>query len=182
MKIALHVVLAVALASFVWAAEPAVFVQARLLGFSADTKVPGDITQLYNQPGVDLLSAPLLTTRSGERGKIEITRNLELPGKGTFPVGTTLSILPTWEGDHIRYTADFDHTQFLGFAEHSSSKSPVLDTCKVIGMDGVAELGKTVLFSFPSQTDKQIVHEAGKPDESRFVEKKFVLVLTFTRA
>ncbi len=182
MNINLPLLLALALPGWAMAAEPSVSVHARMIEVPATIKVPSDITKLYNQRGVDVLSPPSLTTRSGVRCKIEMTRILEVPGKGTFPIGVTLSVLPTQEGNRVRYTMDFDQTQFLGFAEHSATNSPVLETCKIIGMDGVADFDKAVTFAFPVSAGHQIIRFEGKPEVTKWVGRKFVLVLTFTKA
>ena len=180
MKRVLQLILLVLLPIFAAAEEPTVTVHLRFIELPVTMKVPDDLTRLYGKPGVDLLSAPSVTTHFGERAKMEVTRDLSIPHKGHFPTGLAFSILPVMKGNRVHYNIDFSTTKFLGFVANSETKSPMLDVRKAIGIDGSTDMGKVVVFAIPGQLDKQLVTEPGKPDETRVSETKMLIAFTLS--
>lgn len=163
-------------------AEPTISVHTQLCEFPATAKLPKDITQVANLPGADNLVTPDSQTSSGQVVKVSVGRDLEVPGKGTFPTGSVLSIRPTLHGERFDYSVDFEHTEFLSFATRSETKAPVLDTRKIVGMDGQSGNGEPVWFDLGVRGDKQTIRERGKPTRTRTIQRRLVAILTFSKA
>jgi len=167
-------------------AEPIIVVHARLAEMPADTKLPRDIEEMFASNGkgkwkrVDMLSAPVVKVRAGQPAIISIERSFDVENKGKFSVGVKLSIKPILKADGVAYSGECEITEFMGFAEHATTKSPVLSTDKVV-FDGSAEMRKTVWLSCPRPVGKQIVKETGKPEKIQYFERKLVITLSFEK-
>ena len=164
------------------AAEPSITVHTQLCELRGDVKLPKDITQILKHPKADTFTAPDTATPSGEPAKVSITREFQVPGKGAFPVGMSLSIRPTLDGDRFRYSVDFERTEFLSYAARSATEAPILNTQKIIGMDGQCAGGETVWLDLGTREEKQVVSEPGKRDRTQTVQRRLIAILTFNKA
>ena len=163
-------------------AEPAISVHTQLCELPATAKLPRDITRIANVPGADSLVTPDFHTTSGQVVKVSVGRDLEVSGKGTFPTGSVLSIRPTLHSERFDYSVDFEHTEFVSFAKRSATQAPVLNTRKIIGMDGQSGDGEPVWFDLGVREDEQTIRERGKPTRTRTIRRRLVAILTFSKA
>lgn len=98
------------------------------------------LRQLNNMKGVDLVSAPKITMRSGQRGTIEIVREFPFPvafDKDRVPtsfetrtLGPTFEITSSENNGKIRLDGTFFYTEFLGFVENGGTapQTPAFQT------------------------------------------------------
>jgi len=100
---------------------------------STDQDVQKFLRALNHMEGIELVSAPKVTTRSGQRATIEIVREFPFPdafGKDRMPtsfanrdLGPTFEVEPSETNGKIRVSGTFFFTEFLGFVE-SGEKGP----------------------------------------------------------
>ena len=164
------------------ASEPVINVHAQLCEVSAATKLPKNIERISAVPGADNFVAPDAKTTSGRPTSVSISRDLVIPGKGTFPVGISLCIRPTLVDNTFHYSVDYQQTEFVSFAARSATKAPVLKTEKIVGMDGQSKDGEPIWLDLGVHDMKQTVHELGKRDYIQTIRKRLVAVLTFRKA
>lgn len=146
-----------------------------LVPFDAKNKVPG-LTYTFTDPqfqvvirglsqrkGVDLMSAPQVTTRSGQQARIEVVREFAYPDeKGrqdTENVGVTLVVTPqlTAEGK-VELDLHPQVVEFEGFARPENTKDEPVSARKVVHSDGTstesasnAEKGEVRSFKYDAQ-------------------------------
>jgi hypothetical protein len=182
MKVALSFALSLLLSGFALAEEPRISVRAMLAEVPADMKIPADPTQLGQQKGVDFVALPAMTTGPGEPAKFKIARDFGEPGE-TPQVGFKLSVIPKLEGGKIHFVADFDYTEFSGFADGGKDKkTPMFDVRQALGMKGDAEYGKAVVMTAMTRANRQMVQEVGKPDRLEISQKNILVILIFEKA
>ena len=145
-------------------AEPVIRVHTQLCELPAAARLPKDITQVARMRGADSLVAPDSQTGSGEVVKVSVGRDLEIGGKGTFPTGVVLSIRPTLHGERFDYSVDYERTEFLSFAPRSATQAPVLNTRRIVGMEGQSGDGEAVWLDLGIREDEQTIRERGKPN------------------
>ena len=162
-------------------AEPVISVHTQWCELPATAKLPKDITRVAQVPGADNLVTPDSRANSGQVVKVSVGRDLEVPGKGTFPTGSVLSIRPTLHGGRFDYSVDFEHTEFLCFAARSTTQAPVLNTRKIVGMDGQSGDGEPVWLDLGVREDEQTIREHGKPTRTRTIRRRLIAILTFTK-
>lgn len=184
MKVALSLALCLLFPGFVLAEEPRVSVRVMFAEVPAEMKIPADPTQLGQQKGVDMATMPVVSTRWGEPAKVELTSDFgEGPQAETPKVGVRLSVIPKLEGGKIRFVADFDYTQFAGFADgEKGEKAPMFDVRQALGMKGITDYGKAAVLTVSSRVDRQLVEQPGKPDALQVSGKKVLVILIFEKA
>lgn len=140
--------------------------------------------RLSSRKGVDLMSTPSVTTRSGQKASIEVAREFGMP-PGTQPpekkVGIMLDLLPTLKkADEIELTLNPRIVEFEGFKKNAQGEDePVFNERKA---DARLTLnpGQTVLLDLGSRTDTQDVEDItnGKTTRytDRFIRRAIVLV------
>ena len=181
MKPIIHLLVMALFTASAAASEPAINVHTQLCELSAATKLPRNIARIAKTPGADHFVAPDARTTSGQPTIVSRTRSFEVPGKGTFPVGISLSIRPTLVGDTFHYSVDYEQTDFVSFATRSATNAPILRTQKIVGMDGQSIGGEPVWLDLGVHDIKQTVHESGKRDRTQTIHKRLVAVLTFSK-
>jgi hypothetical protein len=177
-----HLIITVLLTVSSVAAEPTINVRTQLCELPADAKFPKDITQVAKVSKADSLSVPDAKTPSGQPTKVSVSRDFVVAGKGTFPVGVFLSIRPILDGDRFDYSVDFERTEFVSFAARSATQAPVLNTQRIMGIDGKCASGEPVWLDLGVREDKQVVTEPGKPDRTQTIRRRLIAILTFNRA
>ncbi len=129
---------------------------------SRKAAIPHDFARLAKIKGIDLLSAPRVTTRSGQQAQIEIIREHQPASVAPtrfkpVPVGITVRVTPHLKGDRIAYTAQ------LTVSELIASKAPDGQTLSEITsrdlyVSGNPKDGEAVWFDYiDSSTGKKIV-------------------------
>ena len=186
MKIALLLALTLLFPDFVSAEEPHLSVRAAFAEVPADLKIPADPMDLAKQKGVDFVTLPAMTTALGEPAKFKLTSDFGEAPEGTPEVGVRLTVIPKRDGGKIHFVADFDLTEFSGFADSGDGakdkKTPMFDVRQALGMRGDAEYGKAAVMTALTQTLRQMVQEQGKPDRLEVSQKKILVILIFEKA
>lgn len=183
MKTIHYLAIFAALTTSAFASPKTVLVHVQLVELATNgAKLPEDLSGLAERKGADVLASSELRTRSGLPTKLSATRNLTVPRKGTFETGVVLTVCPTFAGDHrIRYSVDFDRTEFEGFAARSSSQAPMFSTRKTIGIDGTTDIGKPVVLDLYTWQDTQTIKEPGKPNRTSIVHRRLFAILNFSK-
>jgi hypothetical protein len=112
-------------------AHAEVEIVARLIETSSDTIVTTDLESLSQVKGVDLLSAPRVTAKSGSKAKIEITKEFKIEGQEAIPIGLDLEITAIEAKKEIGFTAKYKFTEFKGFTEKDQKKTPIFTTVTI---------------------------------------------------
>lgn len=123
-----------------------------------------DIAKLHRTAGVDMITSPSVTCKSGASVVIKPTRDFALPGREPVKIGQQLKITPVLEGNQVRFTADLEDTKFEGMYTGpyaDAQKSPVFSTIRTLGLSGRIPLAKPILLLFPqarnqNATDKTV--------------------------
>jgi signal peptidase I len=99
-----------------------------------------DLAAVEKQPGVNLLSAPRVTTGNGRECEIEVVQGTAKDAFAPTPTGVTARLRPTLDGDTVHYAAKFTL---------SSSTDPgdaARTTTQELAHSGDASLNKPVVF------------------------------------
>ncbi|MEZ0276338.1 MAG: hypothetical protein ACAH88_15620 [Roseimicrobium sp.] len=136
-----------------------------LVGILTDPQFQVVIRGLSQRKGVDLMSAPQVTTRSGQQAKIEVVREFIYKNKAGKPIhvnpGVTLSALPRITDDgQIEIDMTPRVMEFMGFVDHKDGwKEPTFSDRKV-KVNAEVTSGKTMVLELPGRTDTQQVQDA----------------------
>ncbi len=139
--------------------------------------------KLSSKKGVDLLSAPQVVTKSGQKASIEVSREFAVPPGAPKPekkVGVTLDVLPTLKDDSLELQLKPTIVEFDGFVENAKGvKEPVFSERKADRRLTI-QSGQTALIHVGIRTDTQEVEDVtdGKTVRStnRFTRSAIVLV------
>lgn len=137
-----------ALAQF---AHADVEIAATLIEAPTDVTVTTDLAPLNQMKGVDLLSAPKVTVKSGHKATIAVTRDFDIEGQKAIPVGVEIDITVEPRASGIAYAARYKLTEFEGFSDADKKQEPVFRTT-------------TIPFSGSTQDDVPILIEAKSKD------------------
>ena len=69
-------------------------ISAKFADVPAGMEISESVAKLEKIKGVNVLSAPRITTTPGQKGVIEVTQSQSAPGGATVPLGLTLEITP----------------------------------------------------------------------------------------
>lgn len=130
-----------------------------------------DIAKLHNTAGVDMITSPALTCKSGASVVIKPAKDFAVPGRDPVRIGQQLKITPVLEGKDVRFTVDMEDTRFEGFYTGpyaDARKSPVFSTIRTLGLTGRTPLAKPVLLLFPQARHR------GTADKTVFAILTFV--------
>lgn len=143
----------------------------------AGTEVPSKPELLAKAKGIDVLSAPRVTTLSGQNATIEVIQAITTPDGSTTPLGVTLTIKPTLtEKGSIAFsgkaTDRFKHGQRAG-----ETLSVLSCVAREIYFKGVTTSGSTVVLNGGPSTSS-----ASKKDGATVVKnRELVIYLTFKK-
>ena len=136
-----------------------------IMGILTDPQFQVVIRGLSQRKGVDLMSAPQVTTRSGQQAKVEVVREFIYKNKAGKPIhvnpGVTLSALPRITDDgQIEIDMTPRVMEFMGFVDHKDGwKEPTFSDRKV-KVNAEMTSGKTMVLELPGRTDTQQVQDA----------------------
>lgn len=153
-------------------------VTAKFADVAAGTVVPAKPESLAKTKGVNVLSAPKVTTTPGQAATIEVNQSTSTPDGSTVPLGVTLTVNPTLtEKGGIAFTGKatdrFKHGQQAGAA-----LSSMTFVARETYFKGVTESGSTVLLNGAPATSAAAKKDAATPSKSR----ELVIYLTFKKA
>jgi hypothetical protein len=130
-------------------------------------RAQGDqLLEFFNErEGVDLLSAPKVTTVDGRQARISVGDHLVVEGQA-LPVGTVLDVLPEVSQDRATTTLKVEAylTEFLGFDESGGLKIPRFRVRKAAS-EGTVRDGEMILL----QAATQVTEDGTIPEEPRKV-------------
>jgi len=99
-----------------------------------------DLVVVEKQPGVNLLSAPRVTTSSGRECEIEVVRGATKDAFTPTPTGVTARLRPTLAGDTVHYEVKFT------ISTHPAPGAAARTTIQEFTRSGDAPLDKPVVF------------------------------------
>jgi len=125
------------------------------------------IRGLNTRKGVDLLSAPKVTTRPGLKAEIEIVREFayqDKASKGSKPAvkkcGVTFTVLPTiTAGDQLDLDLSSQIVEFEGFVNHRDGRREPIFTERKTTARVTMPSGETLILEMAPRTDKQLVED-----------------------
>ena len=152
-------------------------VSAKFADVAAGTEVPAKPDLLAKMKGVNVLSAPRVTTNPGQLATIEVNQENIAPDGSAVPLGVTLTINPTLtEKGGIAFTGKatdrFKHGQ-----RTSESLSVQTFVARETYFKGVTSSGSTVLLNGIPATSTPAKSGAGTPSKAR----ELVIYLTFKK-
>jgi len=116
---------------FAQLAHADVEIAAKLIEASPDVAVTTDLAPLNQLKGVDLLSAPKVTVKSGHKATVAVTRDFEIDGQEAIPVGVELEIKAEPNASGIAYVARYKFTEFERFSDQDKKQKPVFRTTTI---------------------------------------------------
>jgi hypothetical protein len=127
-------------------------ISAKLIKASPDVTVTTDLVPINQKKGVDLLSAPKVTVKSGINAKIALIKDYTIEGQEAIPVGVELEITAEQTATGITYVARYKLTEFVEFSDPDKKQGPVFRTT-------------TIPFNGSAQDNVPILIEAGNKND-----------------
>jgi hypothetical protein len=172
-----HLLLAILASAAASLAATTIEVNAKFADVPAGTDVPAKPELLAKSKGIDVLSAPRVTTKPGQPATIEVTQDTTAPDGSTVPLGVTLTINPTLtEKGSIAFTGKatdrFKHGQQSG-----ETLSALAFVVRETYFKGVTTSGSTVLLKGSPATATTAKKDAAISAKNR----ELVIYLTFKK-
>jgi Flp pilus assembly secretin CpaC len=139
-------------------------VSSNVIGMLNDVQFSAFLMEVEGAKGVDMLTVPRVTNRSGQESKIEIGHEFaykDAAGKAsTKNLGTKLTLLPKVIGeDQIDLDLAPQITEFDGFLKHATGvKQPIFSERKLTANVSITS-GQTVVLAFPAHSAKQTTED-----------------------
>lgn len=149
-------------------------VSAKFADVPAGTVVTASSLKLDKVKGVNVLSAPKITTTSGEKATIEVTQSQSAPGGASVPLGLTLEITPSLGEKAITFSGKATDRAMHG-KRSEDSLSVVEFATREVYFNGSTNSGETVLI----HTAPALSKSAAKGAEA--TSRELVLLLTFVK-
>ena len=152
-------------------------ITAKIADVPAGTEVPAKPELLAKTKGVDVLSAPTVTTNPGQPATIEVTQNLAAPDGSQVPLGVSLSIRATLtEKGAIAFSGKA--TDRFKHGQHEGESVTVLScVAREIYFKGTATSGSSVLLNAGAATSAA----AKKDGATQAKGRELVIYLTFKK-
>jgi beta-lactamase regulating signal transducer with metallopeptidase domain len=136
-----------------------------IMGILTDPQFQVVIRGLSQRKGVDLMSAPQVTTKSGQPAKIEVVREFVYTDKAGKPIpvntGVTLSVHPKITDDgQIELDLTPQVLEFMGFVTHKSGWQEPTFSDRKVKVQAEMISGTTMVLELPMRTDEQQVQDA----------------------
>ncbi len=135
-----------------------------IMGILTDPQFQVAVRGLSQRKGIDLMSAPALTTKSGQEAKVEIVRKFAYNDKAGKPVnmktGVIFSVLPKIkENGQLELDMSPQVVEFMGFVEHKDGWKEPSFSDRNVNVSTVLSSGKTVVLELQGRTDGQLVQD-----------------------
>jgi general secretion pathway protein D len=114
------------------------------------------MAMLSSTAGADILSAPKVTTFSGQKAEIKIVEERFFEPDVPTEIGISLSVTPTLADSAIQLDLHARITEFLGFKK--ADKSPILRS-RIIERKVSLAPGETVLLPGPSIQSEVVIED-----------------------
>ena len=132
---------------FATAAHAATVIEvvAKFADVQVGLEIPATPAKLDQMKGVEVLSAPKVTTPPGKEATVEITQDTMVPGAAAVPIGLTLTVTPTLGEKTISFTG-----KATDRASHGKRSQGAVNTVEFatreIYFEGSTPSGGTVLL------------------------------------
>jgi hypothetical protein len=150
-------------------------VSAKFADVPAGLEIPTSAAKLDQLKGVEVLSAPRVTTLPGKTAMVEITQEVMVPGSGAVPIGLTLAVTPTLGEKTISFTG-----KAMDRASHGKRSQGSVNTVEFatreIYFEGSTASGGTVLLHTAPVTTKTTTN-----NKTVTKQRELVVYLTFTK-
>lgn len=138
--------------------------EAGVVRILTDSQSQTILRELSQRKGVDLMSAPSVTTKAGQQAKIEVVREYEYKDEAGKPAtkstGVTFTVLPKLTANG---QLDLDLSPQIvepdGFVKHKSGWEEPIFIERKASERAVLNSGETFVLEMPSKIDKQLVQE-----------------------
>jgi hypothetical protein len=147
-------------------------VSAKFADIPAGTVVTASTVKLEKMKGVNVLSAPKISTKSGEKATAEVTQSQSAPGGASVPLGLTLDITPTLGEKAINFSGKSTDRAMHG-KRSDGGVSTVEFATREVYFSGSATSGETVLV----HTAPAITRSSKGTETAR----ELVILLTFNK-
>jgi len=124
--------------------------------------IPHDFAKLSQAKGIDFLSAPRVTTKSGQQAQMAVTREYQPTSVAPsvfqpIPIGITVRVTPLLKGDRIAYSAQLTISELVtSKASNGHTRSEI--TSRDLYVSGTSKDGEEVWFDFSELSNgKKIV-------------------------
>ena len=148
-------------------------ISAKFADVPAGTVVTASTTKLEKIKGVNVLSAPKVTTSLGEKATVEVTQSQSAPGGASVPLGLTLDITPTVGEKTINFTGKATDRAMHG-KRSDGGISVVEFATREVYFSGSTTSGETVLIHTAPAVTK-----SAKSGETK--SRELVIFLTFNK-
>jgi len=147
-------------------------VLAKFADVPAGTEIPATAEKLDKLKGIDVLSAPSVTTAPGRAASVEVTQDAMVPGSQSVPLGLTLSVTPTIGEKSIHFTG-----KATDRAAHGKRSDDHVNTVEFatreLYFEGNVGSGETVLLHSSAV--------AAKGEKNIAKSRELVIFLKFTK-
>jgi len=140
---------------FTQLAHADVEIAAKLIEASPDVAVTTDLAPLNQMKGVDILSAPRVTTRSGQRATVEVMRPFQIPEQEPVDLGVSFQFEVDVTSSSLTYTGRYTHTEFEGFSDSEKKQNPIFRTI-VMPFNGSIQDSVPVLIEIRRDKDAKL--------------------------
>lgn len=147
-------------------------VNAKFADVPAGTEIPATAEKLDKLKGIEVLSAPVITTAPGKTATIEVTQDAMVPGAAAVPLGLTLTITPTLGEKTIHFTGRATDRATHGKRSQGGVNTVEFATRELYFEGSVASGGSVFLHSTPV---------AAKGEKNVTKSRELVLFLTLTK-
>jgi beta-lactamase regulating signal transducer with metallopeptidase domain len=128
-----------------------------------DTQYQTLIRKLSQKKGVDLLTMPRATVRSGQKASMEVTREFASPPEqkpSGQKVGVTLDVLPTLlDKDSLELTMTPRLVEFEGFSKAEKGERKPIYSKRKADTSTKMKPGQTALIDIGSRNDSQTIED-----------------------
>ncbi len=149
-------------------------VSAKFADVPAGTVVTASTLKLEKIKGVNVLSAPKITTVPGDKATIEVTQSQSAPGGASVPLGLTLEVTPSLGEKYITFTGKAIDRAMHG-KRSGENLSVVEFATREVYFSGSTNSGDTVLI----HTGSAVTKSAAKGAVA--TARELVVLLTFMK-
>lgn len=140
---------------FAHLAHADVEITAKLIDAPPDVNVTTDLAPLNQIKGVDILYAPRVTTRSGQRATVEVMRPFQIPEQEPVDLGVSFQFKVDATSSSLTYTGRYTHTDFEGFSDSETKQNPIFETI-VMPFNGSIQDSVPVLIEIKRSKDAKL--------------------------
>ena len=120
-------------------------ISAKFADVPAGMEISESVAKLEKIKGVNVLSAPRVTTTPGQKAVVEVTQSQSTPGGASVPLGLTLEITPTLDEKSIAFTGSATDRAMHG--KRTEGRVNVVEfATREVYFSGTTSSGATILI------------------------------------